>query len=339
MLKKSITKMRAHALCVFFLLSLFMLSGCTSTKAIKPISKTSFLIDTVVTISLYDKQDQKILDECFELIKKYENQLSKTVETSEIYQLNATGSAEVSDNVLFLMKKAIHFAEISDGALDISIGAATSLWDFKADFPRVPTNQEVTAAVKTIGYQDILIAGNRVTLKKPGMQIDLGAIAKGYIADEVANFLREKGITSAIINLGGNVFVVGEKAKNTPFSVGLQAPFKTRDEVLGQVKISNRSVVTSGIYEKYFEIDGVFYHHILDPKTGMPVSNDLNAVCVISDSSADGDALTTVCYVLGAEKAMPLIESLPNVEALFMLKDGTIIESSGMKKIFTPAKS
>ena len=164
-------------------------------------------------------------------------------------------------------------------------------------------------------------------MKDPKCRIDLGGIAKGYIADRLKEYLEKEGIEHATINLGGNVLTIGTKPDGSDYKIGIQKPFAADGEVLEVLSVHDRSVVSSGDYERYFEKDGVIYHHILDPQSGWPVQNDLDQVTILSDSSADGDALSTTCYVLGLEKGMKLIQEMDDVEAIFVTKEGEIYRS------------
>lgn len=161
-----------------------------------------------------------------------------------------------------------------------------------------------------------------------GMEIDLGAIAKGYIADVVQAFLRQQQVSSALINLGGNVQTVGAPPEEAGWAIGLKKPFGEADELIGVIGVNNRSVVTSGIYERYFELDGVCYHHILDPRSGYPLDNDLLSVTVISDRSLDGDIYTTLLYGLGVEQGIACLAEQPGIEAIFVTRDRQVICSS-----------
>jgi len=167
------------------------------------------------------------------------------------------------------------------------------------------------------------------------MAIDLGAVAKGFIADKVLELFKANGVKSAIINLGGNVLLLGTKPEGIPFKIGIQNPFDLRGSYLGIIKASDLSIVTSGIYERYFEADGKKYHHILNPKTGYPVENDIMGISVITGKSIDGDCLSTSLFMLGSVKAVDLVEKLENTEAVIITKDKKIILSSGAEKIFS----
>jgi thiamine biosynthesis lipoprotein len=313
-------------LCLSFLCAL-LLGGCS--RNVEPISKTSLLFDTIVTITIYDNDDTALLTECFDLCEKYENMLSRTIEDSDVSKINATGDpVEVSDETVSLIETALKYAKLSDGKFDPTIGALAELWDFKNNTGIVPDDTDIQDALSTVGYEQIQIDGNTVQTPK-GTILDLGGIAKGYIADRLKEYLLSQGVTSATINLGGNVLTVGKKTDGTPFQIGIMKPFEDSAVICG-LAVDGKSVVTSGNYERYFEADGKLYHHILDTATGYPVENNLYAVTILSDSSVDGDALSTTCYALGLEDATSLIESIDGVEALFITSDYEIIRTSGI---------
>lgn len=296
-------------------------------KNTEPISRTAFKLNTVVTVKLYDSTDETILDEVLALCDKYENIFSRTKETSEIYQLNhetlsqENGRFILSDESAELISKGLEYGKLSNGAFDIAIEPISSMWDFTSEEKIVPEKDTLEAALPLVNYEDVNLDGNKLQFKQHGMGLDLGAIAKGYIADQMKEFLLSKGIKSAIISLGGNILCIGEKPDGTPFNVGIQKPFADRSETITSIEINDKSVVSSGIYERFFKKDGVLYHHILNPQTGYPYDNDLISVTIISDKSVDGDGLSTSCFALGLEKGMELIDSLPHVEAVFITND------------------
>lgn len=301
------------------------------------ITASDFLLNTVITINLYDTQDEAVLDGCFDLIAKYENIFSRTSETSELYQLNhgmlpKEGEAyTVSTELAKIIEDALYFCRLSKGAFDITIEPVSSLWDFAAANPVAPKDSDIRSALPLIGYQNLSVAGNMVTFAKDGMGIDLGAIAKGYIADRVKEYLLANGVKSAMINLGGNVLCVGSKPDDLPFHVGIQKPFAGRNETVAIMDIEDLSVVSSGVYERYFESDGKLYHHILDPKTGYSYENNLVSVTIISKKSVDGDGLSTTCFALGLEQGLELIASLPDTYAVFITSDDQIYYSEGFQ--------
>lgn len=305
------------------------------------ISGSDFLLNTNITINLYDKQDKAILQGCFDLIAKYEDIFSRTSPTSELYAVNqGTASKDknayvISDELAEIIQDALYFCRISEGAFDITIEPVSSLWNFTAATPVMPNEVELTSALSLVGYQDLTLEDNHLTFAKEGMGIDLGAIAKGYIADRVKEYLLDNGVQSAMINLGGNILCVGSKPDSTPFHVGIQEPFADRNETIAILDADDLSVVSSGIYERYFKADGKLYHHILNPATGYPYDNDLVSVTIISQKSMDGDGLSTTCFALGLDKGMKLIASLPDIYAVFITSDGNIHYSEGFKENIT----
>ena len=256
-----------------------------------------------------------------------------TVEDSEISAINRAGGqpVDVSDETAELIKLGIEYGELSGGLFDITIAPASTLWDFKDnESGTLPDAGALKEAVTHIDYRQIQVDKDTVTLSDPDARIDLGGIAKGYIADRLKDYLEEEGVRHALINLGGNMAAVGDRYGGGPFRIGLQKPFASEGTAMTSVEITDQSVVTSGCYERYFEKDGTIYHHILDPRTGYPIQNGLYQVTIISDSSADGDALSTACYALGLEKGMELIESLEGIEAVFVTSDYEIQATSGV---------
>ncbi len=304
--------------------------GCSAPLESESLKMTGTYFDTVVQIEAWGAS-RDVLDQCKEICVYYEELLSPSIETSEISGINHAQGAPVtvSDETARLLRLGIRYGELSGGEFDITIAAASDLWNFKDnDEGTLPDPGALKEAVSHIDYRCIEMEGNTVTLTDPQAKIDLGGIAKGYIADRLKDYLESEGIRHAMINLGGNVLTLGGRYDGTDFRIGIQKPFTEDGTVLGSLAVSDSSVVSSGDYERYFEKDGVTYHHILDPDTGYPVQNDLDQVTIISDRSVDGDALSTTCYVLGLEDGMDLIQSLDGVEAVFVTKDGELHMSS-----------
>ncbi|MDR3037641.1 MAG: FAD:protein FMN transferase [Coriobacteriales bacterium] len=291
-----------------------------------PVRLTEFLFDTVIEITAYC--DQELLEAARERLTYFEQIFSRTREGSDIWTLNTAAGAtvEVHPETAEVIAQALPFCELSDGLFDITIGTITSLWDFNDAV--VPDPGELARALLHIDYRKVLVEGNTVTLADPEAKLDLGAIAKGYIADDIAALLRAGGCASANINLGGNVYVLGNKPDGSPWNVGIQDPLQGRGTVMGRVSVSDTSVVTSGPYERSFELDGVFYHHILDPRTGYPAQTDLASVSIISDSSAEGDALTTTTFLLGKAAALALVEARPSAQAVFVDNNGSVVTTN-----------
>lgn len=311
----------------FAICALAALTGCTA-KTEYPVSDTEFLLNTVSTIDIYACTEDKpdiIIDDCFKYIKGLENKLSRTVESSEISLLNANGNGNVSDDTLYIIEKSLNYSRLTDGAFDITIGSVSSLWDFTSDEDIVPSEADIKSALTAVGYENIEIDGGSICLKN-GAQLDLGAIAKGHIGDKAAEFLKGRGVTSAIINLGGNIVTVGDN-NGKPFRIGIQSPAAETGEYIGVLDLKNKTAVTSGAYQRFFIKDGVVYHHILDPKTGYPAQSDIASVTIVADSSTDADALSTSCYILGTKRALELINSLDYAEAVIVTGSGEVLLS------------
>ena len=298
-----------------------------------PVSRYSLdYLDTFIEIKVFNNVEEEVLDHCFDIIASYENRLSRTLAGTEIYELNETGTVEMEEDVLRLMEKGLYYSQLSDGIFDITVEPVTSLWDFKAETPALPEAGALEEAVKHVDYTKLSIDGNRVTLSDPESGVDLGAIAKGYVADQVKAYLVEQGVNSAIINLGGNVLCIGTKPDGSTFNVGLQYPFGARDDLIAIVRIDDFSVVTSGIDQRNFTLDGKLYHHILNTETGYPCENGLLSVTIISENSVDGDGLSTSCFALGLEKGMELIDSIDGIYAAFVTEDYEIHYSKGFEE-------
>ena len=306
--------------------SILLLSGCSGLPRERSQTYTDTLFDTVISVQIFDSVDEDVLKGCEKLCKKYDSMFSNKIEDSEISRINSAGGnpVEVSKETIKLIKKGIYYSEMSDGAFDITIAPVSSLWDFKAETPSVPSPEAIAEAVSHVNYENIIIRDNTVKLADPQAGIDLGAIAKGYIADQIKDYLEEEGVRHAMINLGGNVLAMGSKLDGSDYNIGIQKPFDETGEPITSVKISDKSVVTSGIYQRYFKADGKIYHHILDPNTGYPCENNLYSVTILTDSSLTADALSTTCFLLGYDQGMKLINQLDNVDAVFITNDNQI---------------
>jgi len=305
------------------------LSACTAPKESK-LSKSDFVLNTVVTITIFDNSDEKIIDECFDLCRYYESLFSRTDENSEIYKLNTRQISEVSDETAEVISKGLEYGAISDGNFDITIEPLSSLWNFTGDSPSVPSEAAIAEAKSHVDYKAVSVLGNTITFENDYTRLDLGAIAKGYIADKVKEFLISRGVKSALINLGGNVLCIGGKPDTSGFEVGIQYPFK--DGSIASVSTSDLSVVTSGTYERYFEQDGKQYYHILNPKTGYPYDTDLLSVSIIGANSCTCDILSTTCFALGKDAGTALIESMEGYYAIFVTDDYKLYFTKGAQE-------
>lgn len=347
-------------LCTVLVCPMLLFTGCgnitdadTSTTGNQPISISSIKLNTAVQITIYDSQDKALLDDCLALCDKYELVFSRTNEKSELYKLNhrkdtsdkdtstdrqttpypVSGTADtwhISEDLASLLSEGLDITRESDGAFDIAIAPLTSLWDFTAEDPKVPDDAAIQKALPLCSSEGVTIDGQDITLPSDDIQFDVGAIAKGYIADRLKDFLVKKGVNSAIINLGGNVLCIGSKPDGTPFKIGIQKPFADRNETEAVMDIAGKSVVSSGIYERCFKQDGKLYHHILNPQTGYPYDNGLISVTIISDQSVDGDALSTTCFALGLEDGLKFAEK-KGVQAVFITEDYELHYTDGFQ--------
>ena len=325
-----IRKSAVHAaLAALILCSLF---GAACQK--KPVqrTKTGFYFDTVITITLYQDADDSVFEECFAIADKYEKLFSATIPSSEISQINRAGGAgvTVSDDTASLLQKGLTYCELSDGGFDITIGTLSSLWDFSAPDNPPPDKAAIARAVSTVDYRRVKLEGNHVTLFNPDAAIDLGGIAKGYIADRMKERLNELGVTQGTVNLGGNVLCLGPQPDGESCRIGIQMPFEQQGVAAAVVEVTDQAVVSSGTYERYITEGDTVYHHILNPATGYPYENGLLSVSIICASSADADGLSTACFALGRTEGLKLIESLPETEAVFITKDRKFYCSSGI---------
>ena len=353
-IKKIIKRCTFSIFAASLLLSSAAFSGCSlkantaensDAGSQEPVSATAIKLNTAVTVTIYDSQDRELLTECMNLCDKYEKIFSRTASDSELYQLNhreltpvagTEDTFQVSNPLAELIRKGLYYSELSEGAFDIAIEPLTSLWDFTAEDPQVPEYRLIQEALTKCDYHNVSVSdNNEVILKTEDTAIELGAIAKGYIADRLKDYLISQGVKSAIINLGGNVLCIGGKPDDSSFKIGIQKPFADRSETIAVMDIKDKSVVSSGVYERCFEQDGTLYHHLLNPRTGYPYDNGLIAVTIISDESVDGDALSTTCFALGLEDGMKLAESLDNVQAFFVTSDYEIHYTKDFQKEIT----
>lgn len=316
------------------------LSGCKAqTKKPEPISRNEFMLGTDCMVKIYDSSDASILDKAFARIADLESKMSINKEGTEVDAVNAASGmspVKVSADTFDVIERGVKYGEDSNGKFDITIGPLVKLWGINTDHARVPAKEELTEADKLISYKDIVLdkQNSTVFLKKKGMVLDLGGIAKGYVADQVGIVLKENGVKHAIINLGGNVLVLGNNVSGNPWRIGIQDPFNPRGDTIGILEVKDKTVTTSGIYERYFEQDGKSYHHILNPATGYPVDNEVAGVSIITDASMDGDALSTVLFCMGVQEGLKYVEGKKNIECIFVTRNKEVYVSSGLKGIF-----
>lgn len=321
---------RLAALC----LALVLLAGCAPAPAqsAPTTERTFFAMDTVMTLRLYEGGDEALLAGAEERVQALAVLLSVTDENSEIYALNHTGGAELSPDTAELFRNALELCARTDGALDISTYPVLTAWGFTTGAYSVPDGETIAALLPLVDYTRVALDGNRAALPQ-GMEIDLGSVAKGYTGEMLSAYLKENGVTSATLDLGGNIQTVGAKPDGTPWRIGIRSP--EGEGNVGVVEAADQAVVTSGGYERYFEEDGARYWHIIDPKTGAPARSGLLSVTVVGDSGLLCDALSTALFVMGPDKALAHWRQHQDFQAVLILEDGSIIITAGLVGSFT----
>ena len=298
-----------------------LLSVCMHAEAKqKDYTAANFFFDTVISLRITaDENGQELLNHCMDMCRNYEHIFSRTDESSELYAVNHrdTDTVEVSDELAYLIGVGLEYYEISEKKFDTTVAPLSDLWDFKSPDASIPDAEDIAKEAAKVDASKVHLDGNTLSFDSRDTMIDLGALVKGYAADEMAAYLKSEGVSSGLINLGGNVLTIGSKPDGSMWRIGIRKPFDS-DAIIDTVEVSDQTVVSSGVYERYFEQDGVIYHHILDPDTGYPIENGIWGDSIICSSSLQGDALSTTCLALGVEKASELIESLDGVEAVFI---------------------
>lgn len=293
---------------------------------------SAVLMGSPILLKLFD-DNQTLAGQVFRLIKQQENLFTVNRAASEVMAINHAAGQHpvVVSQPVFDLIACAHAVSLLPGSLfNLAIGPLVKCWKIGFQGHSVPSDAALQARLALTNPHEVILDADArsVMLARPGMEIDLGAIAKGYIADVVQAFLRQQQVSRALINLGGNVQTVGAPPDEAGWAIGLKKPFGEEGAVIGVIEVCNRSVVTSGIYERYFEQEGVLYHHILDPRSGYPLDNALLSVTVIADRSLDGDIYTTLLYGLGVEKGIACLADKPGIEAIFVTRDRQVICSS-----------
>lgn len=327
------------------ILALIIMSiGCTGQKQEnQTLSKTEFLMDTVMTVKVFENASEELMEQVFERIREIEGKMSYTIKGSDVNLINQNAGIKpvmVDKETYFVLEKAKEYAELSEGYYDPTVGPLVEVWDIKSgelDRESLPREEDIRSAMELIDYNKLeLLDEGRVYLKDKGMKLNLGSIAKGYAADQVKKVLESSNVKGAIIDLGGNVFAFGSKSGEA-WKIGVQDPNQATGIKLGILNVKNKSIVSSGSYERYFTYNNKNYHHILNPKTGYPSENQLMGVTIVSERSIDGDAMSTAIFVLGLENGKELIGKLEGIEAIFITSNDEVHISEKYKDeaIFT----
>jgi len=298
--------------------------------------QTEFVLGTVCSVNLFEKGSSKIYAEIFSRLHELDSILSANTDTSNLAAINAGAGIKpikAAPETLIVLKEALLYSQKTDGLFDPTVGSLVKTWNIGTDYAAVPSPEKINKALSLIDYRKVIINDEEGTvfLTLKGMKLDLGAVAKGYAADEVIRIIAKHGIQRAIVDLGGNVYAYGDKAPGTDWTIGIRDPETQQGNAIISIKVKNKSVVTSGIYERFFEENGKKYHHILNTKTGYPEDNELMSVSIITSVSILADALSTSTFLLGTEKGLSLIEKTSNTEAIFIDKNKKIRVSSGLK--------
>ena len=311
------------------------LLSCTPSSS----PQTEFVLGTVCTINLFEYGTPERYRALFARLREIEDRMSVNKTGTELDAVNEAAGrtpVPVHPDTYYVVEKALEYARVSGGAFDPTVGPLVKLWGIGTEDAHVPESLEIEKALKKIDYQKVLLDSEHyaIYLKEEGMALDLGAIAKGFAADELATMLRQWRIRRALIDLGGNILVVGEKKDGSPWRIGVQDPRSGRGEYIGIVQIKrDKTTVTSGIYERYFEQDGKRYHHILSTRDGYPVQNGLLSVTIVADRSIDADALSTTVFALGYEKGLSLLETL-DVGGIFIFENQEVTVTKNLSSQF-----
>ena len=311
--------------------ALLFLTGCSAESSPEPVQGTFFAMDTVMDFTIYGESG--LIDQSESLITSLESLVSVTDADSELYAINQTGSGMLTEEASSLMEQALEICRRTDGALDLSIYPIVRAWGFTAGNYQVPDEAEIQALLPLVDYRKIQYDAATGTVTLPeGMEIDLGSVAKGYAGQLAAQMLREHGVQSALLNLGGNVQTVGTKPDGSPWQIGIKDP--QGEDAMMVLSVEDQAVVTSGGYERYFEQDGQTYWHIMDPSTGHPADSGLISVTIVGDEGVICDGLSTALFVMGLEKAADLWAQSGDFEAVFVTASGEVYITEGLRDRF-----
>lgn len=320
---------------ILLVISAFLLTSCT--KAPEKSEEYFFAMDTYMKIEAYGESAENAVSQARARVEALEKLWSATDENSEIYAINHGENPELSAETLDLLSFTLEMSAKTDGAFDATIYPVLTAWGFTTDEHRVPDESELAELLKKVGYEKVLVDGNKISLER-GMMLDFGGAAKGWASDECARIMRENGVKSALINLGGNVYAVGKRADGNLWRIGVADPQSESTENAGIISVCDRAVVTSGSYQRYFTQDGKTYGHIIDTKTGFPADNDLLSVTIVAEEGKLCDVLSTALFVMGREQAEQFWRKNGGFEMILIEKSGEIYVTAGIAENFTSDK-
>ena len=302
--------------------------------AVSPRSMTYF--GTICSLNLFESGTQELYNELFHRIELIDTEFDPNRASSDVSRINAAAgdhAVSVSEDVISVVKRALSYAELSGGLFDPTIGPVVKLWSIGTDEAHVPNDRYIRAALPLVDYRAVVVDGDTVFLEKEGMSLDLGALVKGFAADSLCEMLAARKVPRAIIDLGGNIYVYGKKIDNEPWYVGIKNPDNESGDPALVLQLGECSVVTSGVYERFFVQNGKRYHHIFDTRTGYPLETDLLSATVICSSSVDADALSTLVFLLGAEDGIDLLSRMDGVSGVFISKNYKVVATESLKGI------
>ena len=316
------------AIGIVFVWMLCLMTGCGREATEMKVTREIFAMDTIMELTVYGEQGEEAMTEAVQLINRLDRLFSVTDKESDISKINAAGGkpVKVAEETYELIEQSKEYSAETDGAFDISIYPLVKAWGFTKERQHVPTEKERTEAMNKIDYRKIQCLPDCQIQMEPEMEIDLGAVAKGYVSQRIMDLWKQRGVTSAIVSLGGNVQTIGKKEDGSNYQVGITDP-ADGSSLFGTMAVEDRAVVTSGIYQRNFTERGVFYHHIMNASTGMPAENDLASVTVITEDGTKADALATALFVMGEEEIEKYQKSHPDIQVLYIRKDGTFWQS------------
>ena len=309
------------------------------------VEKEVFIFNTRVYQKIcYDNNDiktkeiEEIAEKATKLMRQFEEKLSFFYESSEVSSINenaSNGFIKISNDTFEILKKSIYYSKLTNGIFDITIAPLVKAWAINSDNPTILSKEKIDELIDLVDYEDVILNKNNSTvmLLRKNQKIDLGGIAKGYIADKIIDFYKENNIDSAIINIGGNIKVLGQKDENSFWSIGIYEPKKHSEKIICSIEAKDKSIVTSGGYERAFSYNGELYCHILNPKTGYPIKSDLKSITIVSDKSIDGDSLSTPLFIMGKNKAYEFMKK-HNISGVMITDKDEIIVTKNLLEGF-----
>lgn len=330
-------KKRTSMVCgvgILLLTGVMMFCGCTRQENVPSETAEIFAMDTIMNLTVYDSNASEVLADAKAMVQKYEGLFSVNVDSSDVAKLNASAGipVKVSEETYEILQQSVRVSEQTDGLFDVSIYPLVRAWGFTTENYRVPEKKEIQDILSHVDYRDLVLGKDYMVTVPKDMQIDLGAIAKGYLSQKLMEFFAEKKVTAAVVSLGGNVQTYGKKPDGSLFRVGITDPLDGVS-VYGSIEVGEKAVITSGSYQRYFEVNGKKYHHIMDKRTGEPADSDLQSVTVIADRGETADALATALFIMGKEKAVAFANEHEEISLILIDENNQVWHTQDLKFI------